>query len=150
MTKWTASQFQFHCHLLGHVSRQLTPEVPDEAWWSCLYSTTSSFLRARILLTSPQTNAPVHCTILLAISGIPKSPITCPMFGWRVPNLVANHSPFQYWQLRASPVICINSRTIEESCEDTSVPTNGVQRQRDPIHGGEQEHQKRKNKCLMI
>lgn len=48
------------------------------------------------------------------------------------------------------PVICINSRTIEESCEDTSISTNGVQGQRDPIHRGEQEDRKGKYKCLMI
>ena len=41
-----------------------------------------------------------------------------------------------------SPVICINSRAIEESCEDTSVCTDDVQGQRYPIHRGEQEDQK--------
>lgn len=47
-------------------------------------------------------------------------------------------------------VICIHSRTIEESCEDTSFSTNGVQGQRDPIHRGEQEDRKGKYECLMI
>lgn len=47
-------------------------------------------------------------------------------------------------------VICINSRTVEESCEDASISTNGVQGQCDPIHRGEQEDQKGKYKCLMI
>lgn len=47
-------------------------------------------------------------------------------------------------------VICINSRTVEESCEDTSISTNGIQGQRDPVHRGEQEDQKGKYKCLMI
>lgn len=47
-------------------------------------------------------------------------------------------------------VICINSRTIEEGCEDTSISTNGVQGQRDPIHRGEQEDGQGKYKCLMI
>lgn len=47
-------------------------------------------------------------------------------------------------------VICINSRTIEESCEDTSVSTDGVQGQCDPIHRSEQEDRKGKYKCLVI
>lgn len=75
---------------------------------------------------------------------------------------MANHSPYSEWQypfpppglprwgVHSSPVICINSRTIEESCEDTSISTNGVQGQRDPIHRGEQEDRKGKYKCLMI
>lgn len=47
-------------------------------------------------------------------------------------------------------VSCINSRTIEEGCEDTSVSTNGVQGQRYPVHRREQEDRKSKYKCLMI
>lgn len=47
-------------------------------------------------------------------------------------------------------VICINSRTIEECCEDASISTNGVQGQRYPVHRGEQEDRKGKYKCLMI
>lgn len=47
-------------------------------------------------------------------------------------------------------VICINSRTIEESCEDTPISTNGVQGQRYPVHRGKQEDRKGKYKCLMI
>lgn len=54
------------------------------------------------------------------------------------------------WGVHISPVICINSRTIEESCEDTSISTNGVQGQCDPIHRGEQEDRKGKYKRLMI
>lgn len=46
--------------------------------------------------------------------------------------------------------IGIHSRTIEESCEDTSVSTDGVQSQRDPVHRGEQEDGKGKYKRLMI
>lgn len=52
--------------------------------------------------------------------------------------------------VRTSPVIGINSRTIEESCEDTSVSTDGIQGQCDPIQRGEQEDEKGKDKCLMI
>lgn len=47
-------------------------------------------------------------------------------------------------------VICVNSRTVEEGCEEASIPTNGVQGQRYPIHRSEQEDQKGKYKCLMI
>lgn len=53
-------------------------------------------------------------------------------------------------EAQSRAVICINSRTIEESCEDTSISTNGVQGQRDAVHRGEQEDRKRKYKCLMI
>lgn len=48
------------------------------------------------------------------------------------------------------PVICVNSRTVEEGCKEASVPTNGVQGERYPIHRSEQEDQKGKYKCLMI
>lgn len=47
-------------------------------------------------------------------------------------------------------VIGINSRTIEESGEDTSVSTDGIQGQCDPVQRGEQEDEKGKDKCLMI
>lgn len=47
-------------------------------------------------------------------------------------------------------VIRIHSRTVEESSEDTSISTNGVQGQRYPIHRGKQEDRKGKYECLMI
>lgn len=51
---------------------------------------------------------------------------------------------------QSQAVICVNSRTIEEGCEDASVSTNGVQGQHYSVCGSEQEDQKGEYKSLMI
>lgn len=148
--------FKIHCYLDGRVSSHLTLEVPDWAGWAYFCSTSSFFLKGQWSFQLHPRKLHLSTTqFCWQFQGYSKAPSL-------VPDLLSNDSPLQWtatplpssrasvWGVHVSPVFCINARTVEESCEDTSISTNGVQGQCDPIHRGEQEDRKGKYKCLMI
>lgn len=127
-----------------------------------LYSTSSSLLRVNDPsdITLEKCTYPLHNFV--GNFRDTQQPHRLSYFGWELLTqqqitapFINSYIPFLLYGplccgIHISPVICINSGTIEESCEDTSISTNSVQGQRDPVHRGEQEDRKGKYKCLMI